>query len=151
MQPHIDALDRSTQQTLRWLDEIAGLLESQDRQTAYHALRAVLVNLRDRIGTENAAKLAAQLPTFIRGVFYEDFHPAATPTRERSRDAFLAKVDRSATGKVHLDPEQAVRAVLKVMAWHLDPAEVAKVSGMLPEELWDLWPEEAPVRASAHP
>jgi len=42
-----------------------------DERRAYNALRAVLHALRDRLTTEEIAQFGAQLPTFVRGVYYE--------------------------------------------------------------------------------
>lgn len=142
MQSNVQVVDRSVQQTNIWLDELADILETPNRQTAYQALRSVLMNLRDRIGTDNAAHLGAQLPLLVRGIFYEDFHPAATPTRERTRAAFLDKIARSIPEGSDLDPEQATRAVLQVLAQHVTPDEVAKLATLFPAEFADLWPEQ---------
>ena len=39
----------------------------------------MLHTLRDRLTVDVAAKLAAQLPTLIRGIYYEDWDPSRTP------------------------------------------------------------------------
>ena len=70
-------IEHSVEKTHIWLKEIAEELGDEDRQYAYRALRAVLHTLRDRLTVDVAAKLAAQLPTLIRGVYYEDWDPAA--------------------------------------------------------------------------
>jgi uncharacterized protein (DUF2267 family) len=50
------------------LSEVDEELGGEDRECAYRALRAVLHALRDRLTVDVSAKLAAQLPTLIRGV-----------------------------------------------------------------------------------
>ncbi|ACO80737.1 hypothetical protein AvCA_46310 [Azotobacter vinelandii CA] len=142
MPRQVDVLSKSVQQTSIWLDEVTELLETDDKETAYQALRAVLMCVRDRIGVDNAAHLAAQLPVLIRGVFYDGFHPAAEPSRERTREAFLTKIHGSVTN-LGVDSEKAARAVLEVMARHIDPHETEKVAGMFPAELRDLWPDRS--------
>lgn len=142
MPKSVDVLGRSVQQTNLWLDEVAELLETNDRETAFQALRAVLMCVRDRIGVENAAHLGAQLPVLIRGVFYDGFHPAAIPSKERSREAFLAKVHGAVTN-LSVDSEKAAKAVLEVLARHIDPGEITKVADMFPREMRDLWPGDA--------
>jgi uncharacterized protein (DUF2267 family) len=141
MQTGVDVLDRTVQQTNEWLGDLAERLDIEDRRQAYQALRAVLLTVRDRIGTDNAAHLAAQLPLLVRGIFYDGFHPAGTPTRERTREAFLDKIERAVSGDLSVDPGQAAKAVLEVLAERIEPSEVIKVSHMFPEELRYLWPE----------
>ena len=68
----VDSLDHSIQETNLWLKAVMRRLDTEDRHLAYVALRAVLQALRDRIGPENAVHLAAQLPTLIRGIYYEE-------------------------------------------------------------------------------
>jgi uncharacterized protein (DUF2267 family) len=103
-------------------------------------LKATLHALRDRLGPENASHLGAQLPMLIRGVFYEGWHMAATPTKERRKQAFLDHVSAEFRGGLGIDAEKAVRAVFEVMWDKIESGEIAKVIKMLPEELRNLWP-----------
>lgn len=135
-----DVLSKAIRQSSLWLDEVSERLEAEDRETALQALRAVLMSVRERIGPDNAAHLAAQLPVLIRGIFYDGFRPAAEPSKERTRKAFLAKV-HGAVPHLGVEPEQATRAMLEVMAHHIDPHETAKVADLFPAELRDLWPD----------
>lgn len=136
-----DVLGKAVRQSSLWLDEVSERLETEERETALQALRAVLMSVRERIGPDNAAHLAAQLPVLIRGIFYDGFRPAAEPSKARTREAFLAKV-RGAVTHLGVEPEQATRAVLAVMARHIDPNEAAKVADLFPAELRDLWPDD---------
>ena len=145
MSSNVEVLDRTIQQTNLWLDDIATHLGASDRQTAYHASRAVLLSVRDRIGIDNAAHLAAQLPLMIRGIFYENFHPAGTPTQEDTQDAFLKKISSLVSPSIDLDPHKAAKSVLRVLYERIDPNEVAKVASLFPMPLRSLWPEDTGV------
>ena len=81
--------DRTLQETNLWLKELMARLGTDDRTQAYGILKATLHALRDRIGPENATHLAAQLPILLRGVYYEGWRIASTPSRERHVEAFL--------------------------------------------------------------
>jgi uncharacterized protein (DUF2267 family) len=144
----IDVLDRTTQETTRWLHQIEDRLGLTDRRDAFNALRVTLHAVRDRIGADNALHLAAQLPLLIKGVFFENWEPADTPTRERDKETFLANVRAQVFRGLQVDAEAAVRATLEVLAEHIDPAEMAKVSRLFPENMRDLFPE-APRRPRA--
>jgi uncharacterized protein (DUF2267 family) len=144
----IDVLDRSEQETNIWLNEIGERIDTADRRKAFNALRATLHAVRDRIGPDNALHLAAQLPLMLKGLFFENWRPSETPTRERDKDTFLANVDAEVHRGLQLDPERAVRSVLEVMAEHVDASEIEKVRRLFPEEMRDLWPEPTPRKAS---
>jgi len=139
----VDSLDHSIQETNLWLKAIMRHLETDDRHLAYTGLRATLHTLRDRIGPENAVHLGAQLPTMIRGLYYEGWHMAGTPTKERHKHQFLEHIGWTLGPRSKVDPEHAARAVFDVMSEKVDPGEVAKVINLLPKELRDLWPRVA--------
>lgn len=140
MSAGLDVFDTTLQQTNLWLKELMKRLETEDRHLAYKALSATLHGLRDRIGPQNAAHLGAQLPMLIRGVYYEGWHMAATPTRQHHTQDFLDYVDGDLFRGLGIDPERVVRAVFAVMATRLDPGEIEKLITQLPEELRGLWP-----------
>ncbi|MDH3473051.1 MAG: DUF2267 domain-containing protein [Rhodospirillales bacterium] len=136
----VDSLDHSIQETNLWLKAVMRHLETVDRHLAYAVLRATLHALRDRIGPENAVHLGAQLPMLIRGLYYEGWHMAGTPTKERHKEAFLDHLRRTFGPRSEVDRERAARAVFDVMWEKIDPGKVAKVVKLLPEELRALFP-----------
>ena len=80
--------------------------------------------LRDRLTVDVAAKLAAQLPTFIRGVYYEDWDPSRTPLPIHDVDAFLDRVAREARMAGETEASLAVTAVARVLRHHGSPGEI---------------------------
>ena len=139
MSTGLDVFDTTLQQTNLWLKELMEHL-AIDRRHAYRVLSATLHAVRDRIGPESAVHLGAQLPILIRGFYYEGWHPAATPTRERHKEDFLDYVNGEVFRGLGVDPERAVRAVFDVMANKLDPGEIEKLIKLFPDELRGLWP-----------
>jgi uncharacterized protein (DUF2267 family) len=137
----LEVFDQTLQKTNIWLKEIMEHL-GPDRQRAYHALRAVLHTLRDRLTVEEAAHLSAQLPLLIRGIYFEGWHPAHKPTKERAKQEFLEQVAARLKGVEPINPETATRAVLEVLEHNIDQAEAAQVRHMLPKALQELWPGE---------
>jgi uncharacterized protein (DUF2267 family) len=122
---HVDSLERTVQKTNEWLEAI---------QT-----RATLHALRDRLAPDEALHLGAQLPTLVRGVYYEGWRLADKPLRIRDRDEFLGVV-MAESGDPTLDAESAVRAVFRTIADKVTPGEVADVKNGLPAALRELWP-----------
>ena len=138
----LPVFDETLQLTNTWLKEIMDEL-GPDRQRAYHALRAVLHALRDRLVLDEAAHLSAQLPMLVRGIFFEGWRPVANPSKERSREEFVAEVAKGLQNIRPIDPEDAIHAVFATLARHVTGGEIRDVIQMLPKDIQRLWPREA--------
>lgn len=135
----IDSFDKTIQLTHVWLRDIGETI-GPDRQRQYHALRAVLFALRDRLDIHEAFDLSAQMPMLVRGIFWEGYRPAHKPESYRSREEFLQAVSRGADVSPPLDPEDSARAVFATIARHVRPGEVEQVRHLLPEPVRTLFP-----------
>lgn len=136
----VKAFDTTIQVTNTWLAEIGLELNWDDRQKSYHALRAVLHALRDRLPVNSATHLAAQLPMLVRGFYFEGWHPAGTPVREHTQDEFLVHVTEAFLFDVNAHAKEIALAVFKVMSRHITAGEVTKVKEALPKGIRELWP-----------
>jgi len=135
----LPVFDTTVQETNLWLKALMERLHTDDRHIAYLALRGTLHTLRDRLPPENAVHLAAQLPMLVRGLYFEGWHMAGTPTQERTRADFFDHVRGELPKGSLLDPNLAARAVFGVMWEKLDIGEVGKVIERLPPDLQELW------------
>jgi uncharacterized protein (DUF2267 family) len=134
----LDVFDKTLQTTNIWLDEIMAEL-GPDRQVAWHVLGAVLRPLRDRLPLSLAAHLGAQLPLLVRGLYYDQWHPAGQPERLRTLDEFLRRVEDGLQGIRPVNVRDATLAVLRTLTRHADPGQVRKIIDTLPEEVRALW------------
>jgi len=132
-------IERSAEAAHVWYRDTAAELETDDLHHAAGALRVVLHALRDRLSVEEAAQLAAQLPTLIRGIYYEGWRPGGQHQLEHSVDAFLAHV--AADGKMAGETEasHAVAAVARVLHRHVSAGELEDVLAILPTALRPLF------------
>ncbi|MGO9247705.1 MAG: DUF2267 domain-containing protein [Solirubrobacteraceae bacterium] len=128
-------IERSVEKAHIWLKELAEELGVEDRQYAYRALRAVLHALRDRLTVDVAAKLAAQLPTLIRGIYYEDWDPSRTPLPIHDVEAFLDHVVKEGHMAGETEASLAVTAVARVLREHVTEGEIDDVLAVLPDKL----------------
>jgi uncharacterized protein (DUF2267 family) len=95
----------------------------------------VLHALRDRLTIDVAAKLASQLPTLIRGVYYEDWDPSRTPMPAHTVDTFLEHVVSEGRFSGETEASVAVTAVAAVLRKRLTPGEIDAILAVMPEKL----------------
>ncbi len=131
----VSVLDHTIEETNVWLKTVEEELQLDDRQQAYNALRAVLHTLRDRIPPEVAVKLGAQLPLLVRGIYYEGWHPATTPTKERHIEDLAQHVLSELPRQFPVEAARVIRGVFEVLWEKLDPGEFEKVMNHLPASL----------------
>jgi uncharacterized protein (DUF2267 family) len=137
----VSAFDQTLEKTNAWLRDLRKELGWMDSDRTYHALRAVLHALRDRLTVEEAANLGAQLPLLLRGCYYEGWRPGRNPVRDRTAEQFLAHVADEFRGDPLLDYEEIVEAVFYTLEKHITTGEVQDVKANLPAEVRKLWPE----------
>jgi uncharacterized protein (DUF2267 family) len=134
-----EIFSKTLDKTHIWLTDLMQELEWKDEHKAYLALRAVLHTLRDRLTVEEAADLAAQLPMLVRGFYFEGWHPAGTPLKERHKKEFLAHVQGYFKNDPSVVPEKVVRAVFKLLRRNIARGEVNDIGHILPGEVRALW------------
>ncbi len=127
-----------------WINDIRRELGIDDEERAFLALRAGLHALRDRLTVEEAAHLAAQLPTAIRGIFFEGWHPGGRRARPRSRESFLEAIERQMP-RGRLDAARVAHAVFRVLDKHVTQGQVANVKHSLPHAIAELWAPPVPL------
>nr|AQQ74899.1 hypothetical protein [uncultured bacterium] len=130
----------TVQKSSEWVHELMRELEIDDPREAYAALRATLHALRDRLTLQENVQLAAQLPTLIRGMYFEGWKPQATPKRIRRLDEFEAQVHWEAHRQFKVTLDRVIRAVFKVLSRRISSGEINDVVRILPEELRAMWP-----------
>lgn len=143
----LEVFDRTTQQTQIWVNDVAKELGWDDKHRTFQGLRATLQTLRDRLTIGEAANLGAQLPILLSGFYYEGWKPERTPSKSRSKEAFLDELRSHARNYLRkddtdIDYEQLAQAVFHVIAMRISQGEVEDITGILPLELRELWPEE---------
>ena len=116
-----------------------------DPEAAFAALRATLPVLRERLTVEEAADLAAQMPVYIRGMFYQGWRPAEPVWKERHIDAFLDRVDEVFRDHEGIPVEVAVKGVFALLAERVSAGEIRDIRSILPADLRKLWPGRAAI------
>jgi len=137
----LEVFDKTLQTTHTWLNEIGEIL-GPDKQRCYHALRAVLTTLRDRLPVDQAAHLAAELPLLVRGIFYDGYRPADTPMTLRTQAEFVSLVAKRFGNIGPVNPRASCIAVFSVLQRHLPRPMIEKVKDSLSQEIRVLFQPE---------
>jgi uncharacterized protein (DUF2267 family) len=139
----LEGIDNAVQQTHIWINEIDQKLGWDNKPRAYRLLKAVLHALRDHLPVHEAVDLGAQLPTLIRGVYYDQWRPAATPVKDRRLESFLAEIDHSFKTDPMDNTSEAVSTVFALLSERVSAGEIEDVRKSLPAALRALWPGAA--------
>ncbi|TPL12886.1 DUF2267 domain-containing protein [Mesorhizobium sp. B2-4-11] len=128
----------AAEQAQQWVNELAQDLGLSE-QHAHRLLKSVLHTLRDWLTPEEMADLSAQLPTLIRGIYFEGWKPD-TQMWERKRRDFVICVRNSFGYEPDIDIDQAIKAVFTVLDRHISHGEIVQVRNSMKKSLRQLWP-----------
>ncbi|MDX3263066.1 DUF2267 domain-containing protein [Streptomyces sp. NPDC093228] len=123
---------------LREIEQANGWPKERRKQS-YAALRAVLHLLRDRLSVDGAAHFGAQLPTLIRGIYYDGWRPSETPVK-LSGEEFLQRVRDDFPYAVDGGIERVVHTVLEALERHVSEGEWDHLKSGLPKSLASVMP-----------
>jgi uncharacterized protein (DUF2267 family) len=126
------------QHAMVWVRDMMGELHTDDPHKALHALRAGLHALRDLLSADAAAHLSAQLPTLVRGMFFEGWNPSRGPLRIRRTVDFLPIVREKYAPRADAPADDIIAALFRVLGRHISAGEVTKLFLSLPEELVEM-------------
>ena len=137
-------IEHTIQLTNEWVHQIDELMPWDDSNKSFRLLRAVLQTVRDMLGVEEAAQLSAQLPLFIRGVYFEGWNPSVTPSPLREKPDFVARIVESFAPDMLDDPETLIGHVLSVLNTRVSGGEMRDVRDAMRKSVRDIWPEPRP-------
>ncbi|RUV55027.1 MULTISPECIES: DUF2267 domain-containing protein [unclassified Mesorhizobium] len=135
----VTGFTHAAEQAQQWVNELAQDLDWSE-QNAYRFLKSVLHTLRDWLSPEEMADLSAQLPTLIRGIYFEGWKPSDEPMWERKKIDFLICVRNSYGYELDVDIVKAIKAVFKLLDRHISHGEIVQVRNSMKKSLRHLWP-----------
>ena len=135
----LESIEHTVHVTHTWINELDELLGWSNKSRSYRLLRSVLQALRDWLPVNEAVDFAAQLPNLLRGVYYEQWRPATTPVKPRSKSDFLGRIDHAFVGDPILHTEDAVRITFRFLSTKIAAGEIADIKHALPADLRALW------------
>ena len=136
--PTAPVFEAKVQAVEGWIAALLRRLEWHDRRRTWLALVVVLHAIRDCLGRDEAVYLGTELPTLLRGFYYEGWHPRAR--RLTSRAAFLERVRDGLKHDFAVEAETVARAVMLELAKRLPAAELESAKAATPPDIHGLWP-----------
>jgi uncharacterized protein (DUF2267 family) len=137
MSTPIDALNKTLHKTDEWLNELASQAGYNNKEQAYTALRAVLHAIRDRLLPEQAVHFSAEFPILLKGIYFDNWDPSASPSKERSKQDFLDHIAfELRNGRFDIDPEHALQTVLTLLEQKISKGAINKAKQQLPFEIY---------------
>jgi uncharacterized protein (DUF2267 family) len=135
----LEFIEHSSQTAQRWIKDLAEDLQWDDGHKVFRLLRTTLHAIRDWLQVNEAAQFGAQLPTLIRGAYYEGWRPHATPVKPHSRDAFLTRIGVEMSPEIVWAVDDAVSTVFAFLSRQVSAGEIADVRAGMPADLQALW------------
>lgn len=136
-----DLIDSSIHTSRVWFRDLMQTLELPEDEAGrgFHALRAGLHAIRDRLPASEAIHLGAQLPTLIRGVYYDGFRLSNDESKIRSRPEMIQRVQRELEPDRRLSALAVLQGVIALLERHVSAGEIGKVVATLPKPIAELW------------
>ena len=134
-----EVFDRAVHAANGWLHELESRMGWDDRRAAWRLLRISLHLVRDRLGADEAAQFAAQMPLLIKGAYWEGWRPSAPREPAGTAAAFLEPLAAAFDEDPGFDAEAAFREVVGVLSFHVAEGELEDVRRALPEAVKPLW------------
>ncbi len=131
----VDLIEHSSEKANEWVNEVTRELGIDSRRDAFRMLRAFLHALRDRLPVNEAAQVAAQLPTLIRGIYYEGWNPGRTPQTYRDARTFLERIAHEADLAGETEASYAVQGLAAVLRRRVSEGELEDVLHALPPDV----------------
>ena len=135
-------LQKNLHRVQEWLYDIEDYGGWSNTTESLSCLRVVLHHLRDQLPLANLAHLSAQLPLFIRGLLFENWHPEHAPIKERKREDFLDAVAQDLEKYPEISADQAVQAVFCTLQRKISAGEIEKIKKVLPNPISALFDDD---------
>lgn len=140
-EPYQRSMKHSADLTSEWIHQIDQMVTWENSNRSFRLLRATLHALRDMLSVDEAVHLAAQMPTFMRGVYFEGWDPSRSPAKNREKMDFIARVcDAFQKDKLD-DPEESVGIIFSFLNTRISSGEINDIRNSLRKSLRDIWPE----------
>lgn len=135
----LEVIDHSVHLTHEWINELADRLDWHSKRSVLRLMRVTMHHVRDHLSPNELAQLSAQLPVFIRGLFFEGWVPKRTPIKERQSGSFVQFVGGQMGDTAEYRGSEDIRCVFDLLNARISRGEIDDVRASLPEDIRQLW------------
>ena len=136
----LQVIDHTVQLTHEWIKELVERLDWTSPKDALRLMRVTLAAVRDHLGHDESAQLAAQLPLLIRGMYYEGWRPSETPVKQRDRASFVMRIEGEVGEVLDYRGPEDISTVFKLLNARISRGEIDDVRSRLPDAIRSMWP-----------
>jgi uncharacterized protein (DUF2267 family) len=126
--------------TQKFYRTVAKTGRQQDRAVVKRATAAVLHALRDRLTTDEADQVFAQLPEELKEIWAEGEEAEREPIKMKHEE-FSERIVRDAGLPSKREARWMTLAVFAALKEQISPGEAQDVMAQLPKDLKELWDE----------
>lgn len=137
---NIKSIQKSIKTTSRYLKLMMDSGEFRDQNEAFIMLKACLKALRDRLGSDEAVHLGAQLPALLRGFYFEGWSKNSPPKKKRNISEFLKDIRTYLNGYDQFFLQKTVPITMKVILDMIDQGEAIQIIHAMPKDVRELYP-----------
>ncbi|MFP4370020.1 MAG: DUF2267 domain-containing protein [Candidatus Kapaibacterium sp.] len=141
---NVNTLEKTVHETNKWLKEIDEKMHfDNNREKAYKSLRSFLHAMRDRLMPEEAVNLGSQLPTMVRGIYFEGWNMSKTPVKIRHKEDFLQRINENLGDNASIiNSEMVATNVFDTLKNNIDKGQIEKIKDLIPNDINELWSEK---------
>lgn len=133
--------DTYINETYTWVESVANQLGVWERKDiAWKVLREVMHIIRDRITLQEVFHLSAQLPVFIRGMYFEGYSISGKPKKFHVSE-IEKRLKKVLRGTPKITPQDAFGAVILTLHSYISEGELDDIYDTLPGDIKDYWEE----------
>lgn len=143
------SLESAVEKSNIWIHTLQKDLGLPSERDSYRLLKTVLHALRDRLPVTEAAQLGAQLPTLIRGIYYEGFRPVSVVKKDKSLDAFLEVIEKKMPRYFSKQPSELLKGVFTLLSQFVTPGEIEDIKACCNQEIRVFWPDTSKRKKTA--
>ncbi|MFO7928221.1 MAG: DUF2267 domain-containing protein [Candidatus Humimicrobiaceae bacterium] len=134
----MNIFQNTIQKSNEWIKDLNREFSWDDYHKTYIALKATIIELRERLTLKETADFGSQLPMLIRGLFFEGWSPKREP-KKYNKEEFLKNIHSYFQDDPDIDPEKIAKTVFQFFSSKISAGEIKDIKSILPEDMEKLW------------
>ncbi len=131
----LGTFDETLEDTYKFLKDLEDRLGWTGRRSqTFRLVRSVFHALRDRLPVNEAVQFGADLPSLLRGYYYEGWIAADKPIK-MNKEEFIKRIHKEFNFSTDLSTEQLVSTVMESLGRFISKDEKEDIKAVLPKDI----------------